>query len=159
MCPKAWSINSPCNAHRCYFYPCVFLVLLYVFQVMNCKQKKKRCFHQEMCTAAPQGKKLSWWSWLFCTGSAPEVPCREKKVKEERKRNCAVNSVQCSGWQQGSGLPCPGDDSVCQWQSNERRKCVPFLMSRICLFQLSWSCWRAMTQRLPGHCCCTGDTV
>lgn len=40
MCPKAWSINSPCDAHRCYFYPCVFLVLLYVLQVINGKRKK-----------------------------------------------------------------------------------------------------------------------
>lgn len=137
MCPKAWSINSPCDAHRCYFYPCVFLVLLYVFRVMNCKQKKM-LFPSGNVHSCSSGKEAdlvvlaAWIQQLFCTGNAPEVPCREKKVNGERKRNSAMNPVQCSGSQQGSGLPCPGGDSVCQWQSTERIH-VPFLMSRVVL--------------------------
>lgn len=74
------------------------LALLYVLQVMNCKQKikgkkKKKLFPSGNVNSCSSGKEaalvvlVAWIQQLFCTGSAPEVPCREKKVKEERKRN------------------------------------------------------------------------
>lgn len=38
---------------------------------------------------------LGWSQQLFCTSL--EAPCREEKVKGERKRISAVNPMQCSG--------------------------------------------------------------